>query len=57
MANKSQRFLDKSEQVPGPGAYAVENKENKSSSNPDLKVKIYFYLFRKKSNLIYSNII
>ena len=29
MSNRAPRFQNKRDEVPGPGAYAVENKENK----------------------------
>jgi hypothetical protein len=38
MANKSKRFAEKKEEIPGPGAYIVENKENKVSFQREFKV-------------------
>jgi hypothetical protein len=38
IANKTKRFINKNEEIPGPGAYFVENKENKISFNDLFKV-------------------
>lgn len=38
LANKSKRFDDKKEEIPGPGTYAVENKENKAQIPIELRV-------------------
>jgi hypothetical protein len=37
LANKSERFQNKNQEIPGPGAYEIENKENKISTT-ELKV-------------------
>ena len=48
LANKSQRFNEKLKDNPGPGAYIIENKENKSQLPVELRV-ITFYVCLFKS--------
>ena len=45
LANKSKRFDDKKEEIPGPGTYAVENKENKAQIPIELRVCYKFIFF------------
>lgn len=51
LANKSKRFSDKPENIPGPGAYTVEsNKENKSLSLKSLHVSKQRVKINRKKN-------
>jgi hypothetical protein len=38
LANKSKRFAEKKEEIPGPGAYTVDTKEKKESFKKEYKV-------------------